>query len=540
MGTVIEWYDFFVFGTLAAVIAANFTAGSDSAGFIFALGAFAAGFIVRPFGALFFGRMGDRVGRKRAFLVTISLMGAATVAIGLLPSIQQAGMWAPALLVLTRVLQGFAMGGEYGGAAVYVAEHAAANRRGYLTGWIQLTAATGLVLALATVLATRLTLGETQLRAWGWRIPFLLSAVLLALSLWIRASLAESPVFQHMREAGLVARSPIWEAFRGDNLRRIVMALVCILLAQGAVWYTAHFYAQFFLERVLKVDPLTVNVLVMLGVLVSCAGYVMFGWLSDRVGRKPVMLCGMIVAAAAYLPGFHYLAAYANPGLQQASEHAPITVSADPADCHFQFDPFGRQRFDSSCDLARRILSDTGVPYHNVPGAKGLIARVDVAGTSVPSVSVAGLDSAQAATERRRVGSELRAALRRAGYPPTADPSRLNAAAVLAILVVFMLASAALYGPQAAALVELFPTRVRATALSVPYNIGTGWIGGLLPVSAFAMVAATGNIYFGLTYPLVFTLVGIGATLAFFPETNGRSLVEVEIQPPVKGGYRAV
>ena len=540
MGTMIEWYDFFVFGTLAAVIAANFTAGSDSAGFIFALGAFAAGFIVRPFGALFFGRMGDRLGRKRAFLVTISLMGAATVAIGLLPSIQQAGMWAPSLLVLTRVLQGFAMGGEYGGAAVYVAEHAAANRRGYLTGWIQVTAAAGLVLALATVLATRLIFGEAQLQAWGWRIPFLLSAVLLALSLWVRASLAESPVFQHMREARLVAHAPISEAFRGDNLRRILIALVCILLAQGAVWYTAHFYAQFFLERVLKVDALTVNVLVMLGVLVSCGGYVMFGWLSDRVGRKPVMLCGMIFAAVAYLPGFHYLTAAANPGLRQASERAPITVFADPSDCHFQFDPFGRETFDSSCDLARRILSDTGVPYHNRPGEKGVVARVDVAGISVPSVSVAGLNSAQAAAERRRVGSELRAALGRASYPLTADESRINFAAVLAILVVFMLASAALYGPQAAALVELFPARVRYTALSVPYNIGTGWIGGLLPVSAFAMVSATGNIYFGLTYPLVFTVVGIVATLAFFPETNGRSLLEVEVQPGLDGGFRAV
>src|SRR5690349_18057288 len=524
MGTVIEWYDFFVFGTLAGVIAANFTAGSDSAGFIFTLGAFAAGFIVRPFGALYFGSMGDRLGRKRAFLVTISLMGGATVAIGLLPAIQRAGIWAPALLVLMRVLQGFAMGGEYGGAAVYVAEHAAPNRRGYLTGWIQVTASAGLVLALVTVLAVRLIYGETQLRAWGWRIPFLLSAVLLALSLWIRASLAESPVFQSMREARLVAHSPISEAFRGVNLRRILIALVCILLAQGAVWYTAHFYAQFFLERVLKVDALTVNILVMLGVLITCGGYVFFGWLSDRVGRKPVMLCGMIVAAAAYVPGFHSLTAYANPGLQQASERAPVTIFADPADCHFQFDPFGRQTFDSSCDVARRVLADAGVPYRNAPGGAGSVARFDVAGRSVPSVSVAGLDTKQAAAERLRVGSELRAALGTAGYPSTADVSRMNAGAVLAILGLLMLASAALYGPQAAALVELFPTRIRYTALSVPYNIGTGWIGGLLPVTSFAIVAATGNIYSGLVYPLVFTGVSIVTTLLFLPETSGQPL----------------
>jgi MFS family permease len=529
MGTAFEWYDFFLFGTLASIIAKNFTAGSDSAGFIFALGAFAAGFFVRPFGALFFGRMGDKVGRKRAFLVTISLMGVATVAIGLLPTVNQVGFVAPCLLVLTRVLQGFAMGGEYGGAAVYVAEHADPRRRGFLTSWIQVTAAAGLVLALAVVLATRLIVGEDAFQQWGWRVPFVLSALLLALSLWIRLKLAESPVFQRMKEAQAVARSPIATAFSGPHLRRMLTALVCILLAQGAVWYTGHFYAQFFLERVLKVDSRTVNVLSMIGVVLSVGGYVFFGWLSDRIGRKPVMLFGMILAAAAYVPGFHALTASANPALKEAAARAPVTVFADARDCHLQFDLLGRGSFDSSCDLARRILSDAGIPYRNVPAASGSAARIEVVGRVVSSASLVGLDARSAAAERARIRDEVRSALSAAGYSlNAAADSSINRAAVLAVLLLFMLASTALYGPQAAALVELFPTQIRYTALSVPYNIGTGWVGGLLPVSAFAIVAATGNIYSGLIYPLVFTGVSILATLLFLPETVGRPLDDHE------------
>jgi MFS family permease len=524
MGTAFEWYDFFLFGTLASTIARNFTAGSDSAGFIFALGAFAAGFFVRPFGALYFGRMGDKVGRKRAFLITISLMGASTVAIGLLPTVHQAGMLAPILLVLTRVLQGFAMGGEYGGAAVYVAEHADPKRRGFLTSWIQVTAAVGLILALGVVLATRLLLGEQVFQDWGWRVPFLLSAVLLALSLWIRLKLSESPIFQRMKDAQAVARAPISEAFRGENLRRILMALVCILLAQGAVWYTGHFYAQFFLERVLKVDARTVNLLLMASVLLSVGGYVFFGWLSDIVGRKPVMLCGMILAAVSYIPGFHMLTSHANPDLRSAAQRAPVTVAADPADCHLQFDLLGRGTFGSSCDVARRILSDAGVPYENVAAAGGSVARVEVAGRLVPSRSLVGLDAESAAVASARIRDDVRSALSAAGYPVAAADENLDTTVVLAILVLFMLASTALYGPQAAALVELFPTRIRYTALSVPYNIGTGWVGGLLPVSAFAIVSATGNIYSGLAYPLAFTAVSILATWWWLPETNGRSL----------------
>jgi MFS family permease len=541
MGTVFEWYDFFLFGTLASIIARNFTAGSESAGFLFALGAFAAGFFVRPFGALFFGRIGDRTGRKKAFLLTISIMGASTMAIGLLPTVQQVGMIAPVLLVLTRVLQGFAMGGEYGGAAVYVAEHANARNRGFLTSWIQVTAALGLVLALAVVLATRLLLGEESFTQWGWRVPFLFSALLLALSLWIRLKLSESPVFQRMSQSRQLSRAPVAEAFRGDNLRRILIALVCILFAQGAVWYTAHFYAQFFLERVLKVDGRLVNELLITAVLLSAGAYVFFGWLSDRVGRKPVMLAGMILAMAAYVPGFQALTAEANPALELAASRAPVSVIADPADCHIQFDLLGRAKFDSSCDVARRLLSDAGVPYQNIAAGPGAMTRVEVGNLSVTSASVEGLDSASATATRTRLREEIRSALAAAGYPASAATSQVNTGAVLGVLLMLMFASTALYGPQAAALVELFPARVRYTALSVPYNIGTGWIGGLLPMTSFAIVAATGNIYSGLFYPLAFTAIAIVATLIFLPETAGLPLDNEELNDDeARSAVRAV
>lgn len=524
MGTALEWYDFFVFGALASVVSRNFTASSVGAGFIFTLGAFAAGFVVRPFGALFFGRIGDRIGRKRAFLITITLMGSSTVGIGLLPTMAQIGLLAPLLLVAMRVLQGFAMGGEYGGAAVYVAEHARPDRRGFVTSWIQATAAVGVVLAVGTVLATRVLLGEEALQKWGWRVPFVLSAGLLGVSLWIRLKLDESPIFRRMQAEQTVAHAPVAEAFRGGNLRKMLTALVCILLAQGAVWYTGHFYVQFFLERVLKVDPRVGNRVVMVSVLLSAAGYVFFGWLSDRIGRKPVMLFGMILSAALYIPGFHALTGYANPALQAAARRAPVSVIADPAECHFQFDPLGRANFDSSCDVARRTLSEAGVPYRNVPAPRGAVAQVRIGGQVVSSESLTGLARQQAASERLRVGTEILAALTQAGYPRSASEQSVREVPIMGILLVFLLASTALYGPQAAALVELFPSRVRYTALSVPYNIGTGWIGGLLPVSAFAIVAANGDIYSGLRYPLAFTVLGILATLLLWPETVGRPL----------------
>ena len=525
-GTAFEWYDFFVFGTLASIISARFTAGSASAGFLFTLGAFAAGFLVRPFGALVFGYIGDRYGRKRAFIQTIVLMGASTVAIGLLPGVETLGVAAPILLVLIRVIQGFAMGGEYGGAAVYVAEHAHPARRGLLTGWIQSTAAIGLLLALLVVLGTRTLLGETAFQAWGWRVPFLMSSVLLALSLWIRLRLSESPAFQKMKAEMRLSKAPIAETFRGQNLRRLLIALFAILLAQGAVWYTAHFYAQFYLERVLKMDSRLVNQLVMGAVLLSSGGYVFFGWLSDRWGRKPVMLLGMILSAAAYFPAFNAMTSLGNPGLLAAVQSAPVTVHAPEGQCHLQFDALGRRKLLSACDVMRTTLADAGVPYrHASPPAGVTEAQVRVGDRVVTGWSAAD-EANGAAGNAERLRGELRAALGDAGYPVTADRDAVRPGAILAILVLLMLASTALYGPQAAALVELFPTQVRYTALSIPYNIGVGWVGGLLPVTAFALVAARGDINAGLWYPLVFTLVSIVCALLFLPETRGVPLEE--------------
>jgi MFS family permease len=518
-GTAFEWYDFFVFGTLASIISARFTSGSESAGFLFTLGAFAAGFIVRPFGALFFGHIGDRHGRKRAFIQTIVLMGASTMAIGLLPGIQTIGVAAPVLLVVIRVIQGFALGGEYGGAAVYVAEHADPRRRGELTGWIQSTAAAGLILALGIVLSTRLIVGESAFQAWGWRIPFLMSSVLLAISLWIRLRLAESPAFQKMKDEMQVSAAPIAEAFRGSNLRRLLLALFSILLAQGAVWYTAHFYAQFFLERVLKVDSRLVNEMVMTAVLLSAGGYVFFGWLSDRWGRKPIMVLGMLLSMASWIPGYHAMTALANPALASAAIAAPIVIEAPVYGCSLQFDALGRRKLHTDCDVMRTTLTDAGVPYRQVATVENT-SQVHVGAQTVAGWSP-DLAPEQKPFEQQRVTRDLRAALASAGYPVVADPALVKPLALTAILVLMMLASTALYGPQAAALVELFPTRVRYTALSVPYNVGVGWVGGLLPVSAFALVAARGDIYAGLLYPLVFTLISIICAWLFLPETRG-------------------
>lgn len=529
-GTAFEWYDFFVFGTLASIISARFTSGSASAGFLFTLGAFAAGFIVRPFGALVFGYIGDRFGRKRAFIQTILLMGASTMAIGLLPGMQTIGVAAPILLVIIRIIQGFAMGGEYGGAAVYVAEHAHPARRGLMTGWIQSTAAVGLLLALGIVLATRTLLGEAAFQAWGWRVPFLMSSVLLAISLWIRLRLSESPAFQKMKDEMRLSKAPVSETFRGQNLRRFFIALFAILLAQGAVWYTAHFYAQFYLERVLKMDARLVNQLVMAGVLLSSGGYVFFGWLSDRWGRKPVMLLGMILSAAAWFPAFNAMTAWGNPGLLAAVQSAPVTVSAPVGECHVQFDALGRRKLQSACDVMRTALADAGVPYHHeaaTPDAP--LARVRV-GSHV--VSGWHPDASNVPAEMERLRRELREALGAAGYPVVADRDAARPLAILGVLLLLMLASTALYGPQAAALVELFPTQVRYTALSIPYNIGVGWVGGLLPVSAFALVAARGDINAGLWYPLVFTLVSILCALLFLPETRGVPLEEAGAHVP--------
>lgn len=527
-GTAFEWYDFFVFGSLATVIARHFFADAgETVAYIMALLTFGLGFVVRPLGALVFGWFGDRTGRKTTFLVTITLMGVATVAIGLLPDYGQIGIAAPILLLVMRMLQGFALGGEYGGAAIYVAEHAPQGRRGYMTGWIQTTAAFGLIGALTVILATRAAVGAEAFDAWGWRIPFLLSALLLAISLWIRLRLNESPAYRRMEAEASDAdhRAPYREAFlTWRNGRFVLLALFGIMIAQGAVWYCGYFYTRFFMERVLKVDTNTVDQLVLALTVASAGLYVFFGWLSDRVGRKPVMLFGMILALVAFFPGFHALTRAANPALAEAQAAAPVTVAADPATCALQFDPIGKAAFSSSCDIAKSVLSNAGVSYANAAAPARSVAVVRIGATEVRSVDGRALDPTALAAARADVEGRIKGALAEAGYPTAADPARINLPLVFAILMVFMVAATALYGPQAAALVELFPTRVRYTAMSLPYNIGTGWVGGLLPAASFALVAWSGNIYFGLWYSVFFTVVAVIVSLLWLPETRHRDL----------------
>ncbi|WP_298125683.1 MFS transporter [Brevundimonas sp.] len=525
-GTAFEWYDFFIFGSLTAVIARHFYADvGEAASYILALLTFGVGFVVRPLGALVFGWFGDRTGRKTTFLVTITLMGVATVAIGLLPDYEQIGIAAPILLIVMRILQGFALGGEYGGAAIYVAEHAPREKRGYLTGWIQTTAALGLIGALSVILATRAIVGAEAFDEWGWRIPFLLSALLLGISLWIRLQLNESPAYERMKAEAGEKRAPYVESFlRWNNARFVLIALFGIMIAQGAVWYCGYFYARFFMERVLKVEVNTVDQLMLAVTAVSAFLYIFFAWLSDRVGRKPVMLFGMLLALAAFFPGFQALTRAANPALAEAQASAPVVVVADPATCAVQFDPVGKTAFASSCDIAKSVLSNAGISYANEAAAPGTLAVVRVGATAVSSVEGEALDAAALKAARSDVESRIKGALVAAGYPERADPARINLPAVFGILMIFIIAATALYGPQAAALVELFPTRVRYTAMSLPYHVGTGWVGGLLPAASFALVAWSGNIYFGLWYAAAFTAVAVVVALIWLPETKGRDL----------------
>jgi len=525
-GTAFEWYDFFIFGSLTAVIARHFYAEvGEATSYILALLTFGVGFVVRPLGALAFGWFGDRTGRKTTFLVTITLMGLATVAIGVLPDYSQAGILAPILLILMRITQGFALGGEYGGAAIYVAEHAPPKKRGLLTSYINTTAALGLIGALVVILTTRAVMGVEAFDAWGWRIPFWLSALLLAVSLWIRVRLHESPAFVKMAAESKVRQAPFKESFlTWKNGRFVLIALVGIMFAQGAVWYCGYFYTRFFMERVLKVDTNTVDMLILAITVASAFLYVFFGWLSDRVGRKPVMIGGMVLFLVAIFPGFHALTQAANPALAQAQASSPVTVIADPATCAVQFDPVGKTAFASSCDLAKNVLSNAGVSYDNLAAEPGSVAAVRIGTVEVASVEGAGLDAAALKAARTDVETRIKSALTEAGYPAKADPAGINLIAVFAILMIFMVAATAVYGPQAAALVELFPTRVRYTAMSLPYNIGTGWVGGLLPAASFALVAWSGNIYFGLWYSVAFTAVAAVVALLFLPETKGRDL----------------
>jgi MFS family permease len=529
-GTAFEWYDFFIFGSLTGIIAQHFYADVGAAtGYILALITFGVGFVVRPLGALVFGWFGDRTGRKTTFLVTITLMGVATVAIGLLPDYDQIGIWAPVLLITMRVLQGFALGGEYGGAAIYVAEHAPREKRGFMTGWIQTTAALGLIGALSVILVTRQLVGVEAFGEWGWRIPFLLSALLLAISLWIRLKLNESPAYERMEAESQTPRAPYKEAFgTWKNMKVVILALVAIMFAQGAVWYCGYFYSRFFMERFLRIDTATVDQVILGITVISAFLYVFFGWLSDKVGRKPVMLGGMILMLVTVFPGFHILTQAGNPALAEAQARAPVTVIADPATCSVQFDPVGRAAFSTSCDIAKSVLSNAGVSYDNQTAPVGSLAEVRVGDAVVASVEGSGLDAEALAAARADVQARINEALTANGYPAAADPSAIDMPVVFAVLLVFIVAATALYGPQAAALVELFPTRIRYTAMSLPYNVGTGWVGGLLPAASFALVAWQGNIYFGLWYTVGFTAIAALATILFLPETRGRDLDAIE------------
>jgi MFS family permease len=529
-GTAFEWYDFFVFGSLAQIISRTFFSGlPDAAGYVAALALFGAGFAFRPLGALVFGRIGDQAGRKGAFLATVLLMGGATVAIGLLPSYASAGLLSPALLVLMRIVQGFALGGEYGGAAIYVAEHADPDARGRSTSWVQTSAAFGLLAALMVILATRLVVGQAfgaeAFDAWGWRIPFLFSAGLLAGSIFMRLKLAESPAFAKMKAEGEASKAPYAEAFgRWPNLKLVLLAFFALVCAQGAVWYTAFFYVQTFMEKFLKVAPQTINLLMVAATAVSAATYVLFGWLSDRIGRKPVMLAGMTLMLVAYFPGFHLLTRTLNPALAEAGTRTPVVVVAPRADCSVQFDPIGRKSYLSACDIAKGALANAGVSYRNEAAPGGSLAEVRVGDVVVQSVDARSLSTAEAKAARAGVEARIRAALASAGYPAAADPARMNLWGAFGVIFVFVIAATALYGPMAAALVELFPTRIRYTAMSLPYHVGVGWIGGFTPFSAFAIVAAVGDIYAGLWFPVAFTAVSVASCLLWFPETRSRDL----------------
>ncbi|HKR89115.1 MAG TPA: MFS transporter [Phenylobacterium sp.] len=529
-GTAFEWYDFFVFGSLTQVISKTFFSGlPDAAGYIAALALFGAGFAFRPLGALVFGRIGDQAGRKGAFLITVILMGGATVGIGLLPSYASAGLISPILLILMRIVQGFALGGEYGGAAIYVAEHAPDHARGRSTSWVQTSAAFGLFAALMVILATRVSLGQAfgpaAFDAWGWRIPFLFSAGLLAVSIFMRLKLSESPAFAQMKAEGETCKAPYAEAFgRWPNLKLVLIAFLGLMCAQGAVWYTAFFYVQTFLEKFLKVAPETINFLMVAATAASAVGYVVFGALSDRIGRKPVMLAGMTLMLVAYFPGFHMLAQTLNPALAEAVARTPVVVAAAPGDCAVQFDPIGRKAFLSACDIAKSALANAGVSYRNQAAPGGALAEVRIGGDIVQSVDARSLSKPDAKAAKAGVEAHIKAALAKAGYPAKADPARMNLAGAFAVLLVFVVAATALYGPMASALVELFPTRIRYTAMSLPYHVGTGWIGGFVPFSAFAIVTAVGDIYAGLWFPVAFTAVSVLSCLVLLPETKGRPL----------------
>jgi MFS family permease len=526
LGTVFEWYDFYLYGSLAAIIAKQFFAGLDpNAAFIFALLAFAAGFIVRPFGALVFGRLGDMIGRKYTFLVTILIMGLSTFIVGVLPTYASIGVAAPVILIALRMLQGLALGGEYGGAATYVAEHAPHGKRGAYTAWIQTTATLGLFLSLMVILGTRTAIGEAAFADWGWRVPFIVSILLLAISVWIRMTMNESPAFQKMKSEGKTSKAPLAESFgQWKNLKIVLLALFGLVAGQAVVWYSGQFYALFFLTSVLKVDGATANLLVAASLVIGTPFFVVFGSLSDKIGRKPIILAGLLLAVVTYFPLFAKLTEAANPDLAKAQKSAQVSVTAAAGDCSFQGNPVAREiDFTKSCDIAKRFLAQQSVSYSNITATEAGPAKVKIGEKEIVA-PVAKVENAKftadSAAAIAAFKKEVAEALKEAGYPAKADPAKVDKVTIIVILSILVLYVTMVYGPIAAMLVELFPTRIRYTSMSLPYHIGNGWFGGLMPTIAFAMVAQNGDMYYGLWYPIVIAAATFVIGLLFVRETK--------------------
>lgn len=532
LGTIFEWYDFYLYGTLAAIIGKKFfTALDPNSQMIFSLLAFAAGFIVRPFGALVFGRLGDMIGRKYTFLVTIVIMGSSTFIVGCLPGFEVIGIAAPILLIALRMLQGLALGGEYGGAATYVAEHAPRNRRGFFTSWIQTTATLGLLLSLVVILGTRVAIGEERFADWGWRIPFLVSAFLLVVSVWIRLSMNESPAFLRMKAEGKTSSAPLTESFaQWKNLKIVILALIGLTAGQAVVWYTGQFYALFFLTNTLKVDNATANLMIAASLIIGTPFFVFFGALSDKIGRKPIIMAGCLIAALTYFPLFKMLTEAANPALAAAQAANKIVVTAEVNECSLQFNPTGTKKFASSCDIAKQVLAAHSASYETVAGQG--IASISIGGTLIESYTSSGLSTVDAKAKETDFKKTVSEALRSAGYPAKADPAHIHHGMIIVILTILVIYVTMVYGPIAAMLVELFPTRIRYTSMSLPYHIGNGWFGGLLPATGVAIVAQTGNMYSGLWYPIIVASLTFVIGMLFVKETKDVDIYADEMTSP--------